>query len=83
MKPPGADMPIAVTKRYGYANFNNKTELAVTAFGRSSVVDIGTKLNKRFVPDMGRFCVIMPMRVNGPSAPAIEPATAPASAEAA
>ena len=37
------------------ANFNNKTELAVTAFGRSSVVDIGTKLNKRFVPDMGRF----------------------------
>ena len=37
------------------ANFNNKTEVAALTFGRDSVVDIGTKLNKRFIPDMGRF----------------------------
>lgn len=40
------------------ANFNNKTEVAAAAFGRNSVVDIGTKLNKRFIPDMGRFMFV-------------------------
>ena len=37
------------------ANFNNKTDVAQAAFGRNTVVDISTKLNKRFIPDMGRF----------------------------
>ena len=27
-------------------------------FGRNTVVDIGTKLNKRFIPDMGRFMFV-------------------------
>lgn len=40
------------------ANFNNKTEVAEVDFGRDSVVDISTKLNKRFVPDMGRFMFV-------------------------
>jgi hypothetical protein len=40
------------------ANFNNKTEVAQVDFGRDSVVDIGTKLNKRFIPDMGRFMFV-------------------------
>ena len=40
------------------ANFNQKTEVAQAAFGRDIVVDIGTKLNKRFVPDMGRFMFV-------------------------
>lgn len=39
-------------------NFNNKTEIAAAAFGRNAVVDIGTKLNKRFIPDMGRFMFV-------------------------
>jgi hypothetical protein len=40
------------------ANFNNKTEVAAADFGRDMVVDIGTKLNKRFIPDMGRFMFV-------------------------
>ena len=40
------------------ANFSNKTEIAVANFGRNTVVDIGTKLNKRFIPDMGRFMFV-------------------------
>ena len=40
------------------ANFNNKTEVAQDAFGRDTVVDISTKLNKRFIPDMGRFMFV-------------------------
>ncbi|MEI6607894.1 MAG: hypothetical protein WCP35_21540 [Verrucomicrobiota bacterium] len=40
------------------ANFNNKTESAEADFGRNTVVDIGTKLNKRFIPDMGRFMFV-------------------------
>jgi hypothetical protein len=40
------------------ANFNNKTEVTALDFGRDSVVDIGTKLNKRFIPDMGRFMFV-------------------------
>jgi hypothetical protein len=40
------------------ANFNNNTSIAVAGFGRNSVVDISTKLNKRFIPDMGRFMFV-------------------------
>lgn len=40
------------------ANFSNETEVAQASFGRDSVVDIGTKLNKRFIPDMGRFMFV-------------------------
>ena len=40
------------------ANFNNKTDVAADAFGRNTVVDVGTKLNKRFIPDMGRFMFV-------------------------
>jgi hypothetical protein len=40
------------------ANFTNKTEIAAASFGRSAVVDISTKLNKRFIPDMGRFMFV-------------------------
>lgn len=40
------------------ANFTNKTEIAAAAFGRNAVVDISTKLNKRFIPDMGRFMFV-------------------------
>ncbi|MFN6016845.1 MAG: hypothetical protein ACK49N_04645 [Verrucomicrobiota bacterium] len=40
------------------ANFSNKTEIAIANFGRNTVVDIGTKLNKRFIPDMGRFMFV-------------------------
>jgi hypothetical protein len=40
------------------ANFNHKSEYAQAAFGRDAVVDIGTKLNKRFIPDMGRFMFV-------------------------
>lgn len=40
------------------ANFNNKTEVGEADFGRDSVVDISTKLNKRFIPDMGRFMFV-------------------------
>ena len=40
------------------ANFTNKTEIATAAFGRNAVVDISTKLNKRFIPDMGRFMFV-------------------------
>lgn len=40
------------------ANFNNKTDVAAAAFGRDIVVDVGTKLNKRFIPDMGRFMFV-------------------------
>jgi len=40
------------------AKFTNETEVAQTAFGRDTVVDIGTTLNKRFVPDMGRFMFV-------------------------
>lgn len=40
------------------ANFSNFTQAAVTEFGRNAIVDIGTKLNKRFIPDMGRFMFV-------------------------
>jgi hypothetical protein len=40
------------------ANFSNKTEIAIANFSRNTVVDIGTKLNKRFIPDMGRFMFV-------------------------
>lgn len=40
------------------ANFTNKTDIAVAGFSRNTVVDIGTKLNKRFIPDMGRFMFV-------------------------
>jgi hypothetical protein len=40
------------------ANFNHKTEVTALDFGRDSVVDIGTKLNKRFIPDMSRFMFV-------------------------
>lgn len=40
------------------AKFANETEVAQASFGRDSVVDIGTKLNKRFIPDMGRFMFV-------------------------
>jgi len=40
------------------ANFSNLTEAAVNEFGRNAIVDIGTKLNKRFIPDMGRFMFV-------------------------
>ncbi len=40
------------------ANFTNKTEIAVASFVRNAVVDVSTKLNKRFIPDMGRFMFV-------------------------
>ena len=40
------------------ANFNNSTQVDVASFGRDTVVDIGTKMNKRFVPSMGRFIFV-------------------------
>lgn len=40
------------------ANFSNFTEAAVNGFGRNSIVDIGTSMNKRFIPDMGRFMFV-------------------------
>ena len=40
------------------ANFSNKTDIAVAGIGRNTVVDVGTKLNKRFIPDMGRFMFV-------------------------
>ena len=40
------------------ANFNHKTEVTALNFGRDAVVDICTKLNKRFIPDMGRFMFV-------------------------
>ena len=40
------------------ANFSNETAVDAANFGRAKVVDIGTELNKRFVPDMGRFMFI-------------------------
>jgi hypothetical protein len=40
------------------ANFTNKTDIAAASFGRNAVVDISTKLNKRFIPDMGRFMFV-------------------------
>lgn len=40
------------------ANFINATTVAAADFGRNSIVDIATKMNKRFVPDMGRFIFI-------------------------
>lgn len=40
------------------ANFPNNTSVAEADFGRNTVVDIGTKLNKRFIPDMGRFMFV-------------------------
>lgn len=40
------------------AKFSHETEVAQSSFGRDSVVDIGTKLNKRFIPDMGRFMFV-------------------------
>ena len=40
------------------ANFPNQTSIAQAGFGRDTVVDIGTKLNKRFIPDMGRFMFV-------------------------
>ena len=40
------------------ANFPNQTVIAQEGFGRDTVVDIGTKLNKRFIPSMGRFIFV-------------------------
>ncbi len=40
------------------ANFPNQPSVAQASFGRDIVVDIGTKLNKRFIPDMGRFMFV-------------------------
>jgi hypothetical protein len=40
------------------ANFSNATTADVTTFGRNTIVDIGTKMNKRFIPDMGRFLFV-------------------------
>jgi len=40
------------------ANFTNATTVAATAFGRDTIVDIATKMNKRFIPDMGRFMFV-------------------------
>ena len=40
------------------ANFPNSTQVPVGSFGRDTIVDIGTKMNKRFIPDMGRFMFV-------------------------
>ena len=40
------------------ANFTNSTQVAVGSFGRDTIVDIATKMNKRFIPDMGRFMFV-------------------------
>lgn len=40
------------------ANFPNQTSVAEADFGRNIVVDVGTKLNKRFIPDIGRFMFV-------------------------
>ena len=40
------------------ANFANETAVNAADFKRDTVVDIGTKLNKRFIPDMGRFMFV-------------------------
>ena len=40
------------------AKFSNETAVDAVDFKRNSVVDIGTKLNKRFIPDMGRFMFV-------------------------
>jgi len=40
------------------ANFTNATQAAVADFGRDTIVDIATKMNKRFIPDMGRFMFV-------------------------
>lgn len=40
------------------ANFSNATTVAADAFGRDTIVDIATKMNKRFIPDMGRFMFV-------------------------
>jgi hypothetical protein len=40
------------------ANFASATTVAAAAFGRDTIVDIATKMNKRFIPDMGRFMFV-------------------------
>ena len=43
------------------ANFTNATTAALTgnnSFSRDTIVDIATKMNKRFIPDMGRFMFV-------------------------
>ena len=40
------------------ANFVNVTTVALDEFGRDAIVDIGTKMNKRFIPDTGRFIFV-------------------------
>ena len=40
------------------ANFSNATTVAAKDFGRDTIVDIATKMNKRFIPDMGRFMFV-------------------------
>ena len=40
------------------ANFSNATTVAADAFGRDTLVDIATKMNNRFIPDMGRFMFV-------------------------
>ena len=40
------------------ANFANVTTVDATTFGRDTIVDIATKMNKRFIPDMGRFMFV-------------------------
>ena len=40
------------------ANFPKTTAVPVEKFGRNTVVDIGTTLNKRYVPQLGRFIFI-------------------------
>jgi hypothetical protein len=40
------------------ANFANTTQVDAATFGRDTIVDIATKMNKRFIPDMGRFMFV-------------------------
>ena len=40
------------------ANFPKTTVVPVTGFGRNTVVDIGTTLNKRYIPQLGRFIFV-------------------------
>lgn len=40
------------------ANFTNATQVDAATFGRDTIVDVATKMNKRFIPDMGRFMFV-------------------------
>ena len=40
------------------ANFANVTSSTAAAFGRDTIVNIATKMNKRFIPDMGRYMFV-------------------------